>query len=52
MIDRTIPNGAIGRCPACGGEELFEDGRFVCFGYCRDTSGSVHGEVTGPDPAS
>jgi len=51
VIDRTIPNGAIGVCPKCGGDDLFEDGRFVCFGTCT-SSGSVHGEVTGPDPAS
>ena len=52
MIDRTIPNGVIGRCDKCGGEELFEDGRFYCYEDCRKTSGPVHGEVAGPEQAS
>lgn len=52
MVDITIYDGDIGRCPKCGGEDLFENGRFYCYGSCNETSGSVGGEAVGPEPTS
>jgi hypothetical protein len=48
-----MTDGSILTCYRCGGEELFEDGRFYCYGWCNEkTSGSGEGEASGPDPAS